>query len=96
MPTFRCSMTSVSCVDVIKQTSADPGVGQLALGSNSLPCTCRLIFCCPKLSAFLPPCRMTPGYRSWAQTMLGTIDSTAGHRCSFEAQKTFKSKPVKV
>ncbi len=36
----------------IKQRSRDPGVGASAFGSNSLPLTCTLIFCPPKLNAF--------------------------------------------
>ena len=49
-------MTSVIGVSVIKQRSADPGVGYAALGSNSDPRSCRFIFCCPNFNAFLEPC----------------------------------------
>lgn len=40
---------------MIRQRSTEPGVGILALGSNSFPDWCRLIFCWPKPKAFLSP-----------------------------------------
>ena len=47
---WRCSITPSSCVCVQKHRSAEPGVGAAALGSNSRPASCRLIFCVAKTS----------------------------------------------
>jgi hypothetical protein len=38
------AITSASGTEAMKQTSSAPGAGIVALGSNSLPFSCRLIF----------------------------------------------------
>src|SRR4029077_12742711 len=50
---FRWAITSDGDREVIKQTSAEPGVGTSALKVLSRPSCCRLIFCDPKDRAFL-------------------------------------------
>lgn len=53
--TLRWAATVVRGVLVMRHRSADPGVGVLALGSNSFPAWCRLSFCSPKLRALRSP-----------------------------------------
>lgn len=50
---FHLERTWSMGVSVIKQRSPLPGVGCSDLGANSLPATCRLIFCEPKRIACL-------------------------------------------
>lgn len=53
--TSKCLITEFKFSRVIKQTSAEPGVGRWAFGSNSFPCSWMLIFWEPKVKAFLLP-----------------------------------------
>lgn len=53
--TWRWAATVFSGVVVIRHKSTDPGVGFLALGSNSFPTWCRFSFCSPKLNALRSP-----------------------------------------
>lgn len=49
---LRCVTTSSKGSFAMKQRSADPGIGTFALGSNSLPASCKFIFWFPKVKAF--------------------------------------------
>lgn len=53
--TLKCAATVVRGVLVTRHKSAEPGVGCLALGSNSLPSWWRLNFCFPKIRALRSP-----------------------------------------
>ncbi len=52
--TARFLITLSSGTAAMRQKSSAPGTGCVALGSNSLPFTCRLNFCSPNLSAIRP------------------------------------------
>ena len=58
---FRCSMTSDRVDSVTKHKSAEPGVACTAFGSNSLPCSSRLICCEPNIRPDWLPGRPAKG-----------------------------------
>lgn len=72
--TFRCAATSARGVLVMRQRSAEPEVGFLALGSNSWPSWWRLNFCWPNPRALRFPLEGQRGHRVGFKICMKTIN----------------------